>query len=151
MIPLVAQEDEEELLLRYDGRSILMTNRMPGSTVFIDALSFKKFVKNEEGNFVESDTFRMSSFADAPSSLRSEGCIQLWDSSKFSRPANNNDLVTDSCNIVPIWRTTNAVFWADESREFYFEVTLNGVDLLATCSTNRIGSLIEQRCVVASG
>ena len=147
-IPLVAQEGEEQLLLRYDGRSALLTNRMPNSSVFIDSLVFTKFVLDEEGTFVESDSFRMSSFSGAPTSLRTGACIQLWDSRSFSRPADNNELATGSCDVVPTWRTSNEIFWADDTRDFYFRVTINRVDQLATCPTNRVGSLIEQRCVI---
>jgi serine/threonine protein kinase len=147
-IPLLALEGEQQLLLRYDGRSILMTNRMPDTRLFINTLVFTKFVEDEDGNIAEADTFRMSDFTGAPSPLNHQRCLQLWDGSEFSQPSSNNRLMSDSCNTAPFWRTSSAIFWADDSRDFYFEVSVNGIDLLATCPTNLIGSLQEQRCVI---
>ena len=148
-IPLVAQAGEEELLLRYDGRSILLTNRAQDSRIFIDSLVFTKFVTDEDGEVVEAGSYRMSQFSGAPASLRTESCLQLWDSRQFSRPSENNRLKNNSCDIEPFWRTTLNAFWIDDSRDNYFEVTVNGVDFLTRCPTNRTGSLIEQRCVVS--
>lgn len=147
-IPLIGDEGEQQLLLRYDGRSILFTNRTPNFTIPINALVFTKFVPDEEGDFVPTDSFRLSAFSGETSFMRYRSCLQLWDSRNFSRPSTNNQLIDGSCDAPPFWRTTLDVFWADDSRDYYFEVSVNGVDLLATCPTNRIGSLVEQRCVV---
>ncbi len=147
-IGLVAQAGQDQLLLRYDGRSILITNREPGTEIFIDALVFTKFVQDEEGNMVAGDRFRMASFTGAPSPLSYQSCLQIWDSSQFSRPSPNNSLRDDVCDLSPVWRTSNNIFWADTESDLYFEVTVNGVDLLGTCPTNRLRSLREERCVI---
>lgn len=149
-IPLISQEGEEQLLLRYDGRTILLTNRSEEEPIFINTLVFTKFVENEEGEIVSGDTFRISSstFAEAPSPLPYQSCVQIWDGRNFGRPSPNNDLMEDSCETSPYWRTSTRVFWADESRDQYFEVSVNGVDVLGQCPTNVLGSLRELRCVI---
>jgi len=145
---LLAEDGQAQLLLRYDGRSILITNRIRFTTLNINQLVFTKFVEDEDGNPVASDRFRMSEFTGAPSPLRFESCLQIWNGNQFSRPSTNNRLKDGSCDAEPFWRTDNDIFWADSTAGQYFEVSINGIDLLATCPTNRLGSTSEERCVV---
>ncbi len=146
---LIAESGEAQLLLRYDGRAILMTNRVRFTTVNIDNLVFTKFVEDEDGNVVVGDRFRMSNFTGAPSPLRHQSCLQIWNGAQFSRPSGNNNLSNDVCDADdPFWRTSNDIFWADSSSGLYFEVSINGIDVLATCPLNRLGSLTEERCII---
>lgn len=148
-IPLVSEEDEEQLLLRYDGRTLLLTNRSSNRPIFIDNLVFTKFIPNDDGEFVSSTSLRLSStFSSAPSPLVYQNCLQLWDSRSFGSPSSNNNLVNGSCETAPFWRTSSRVFWADQTPDLYFEVTVNGVDFLGRCPTKQLGSIIEERCVI---
>lgn len=145
---LVAEEGEAQLLLRYDGRSIVMTNRLQFTSINLDDLVFVKYVENADGEIEPTARFRMQDFTGAPSPLRYARCLQIWNSGQFSEPAANNPLMGDICDVEPFWRISNDLFWADSKTEQYFEVTLNNFDVLATCPTNRLGSPIEMRCVI---
>jgi len=147
---LVAEEGDDPLLLRYDGRSIILTNRLQFTTINVEDLVFTKFVEDDEGNLVEGERFTLSVslFQGAPSRLRHRSCLQIWNGNQFSRPSTNNDLMDDICDASPFWRTENDIFWADTQSDRYFEVTYFG-ELLVTCPTARLGSPLEERCVLS--
>jgi|GEM_PF-4673855 len=146
--PQLTSVIQEPLLLRYDGRSILFANRSTLTDITIDDFVFTKFVVNTDGQATQADSFRMSDFTGVPSPLSSGSCLQIWDSNQFSRPASNNSLADGICDVDPFWRTSPDIFWADETEDAYLEVSLNGLDVLMTCPISRLGSRVENRCVI---
>lgn len=147
---LVAAEGEPRLLLRYDGQSILITNRGTSGSLFINNLQFIQYAPNDAGEMEEVIRFRMSDWSSAPSLLSAGRCLQIWDGNEFSRPSIQNPLA-DGCTGDPFWRTSSDIFWFNSSRESYFEVAINGVDFLARCPSNRPRTTREIRCVARLG
>ena len=145
---LIAEEGEAELLLRYDGRNLVIGNRSQAQSLNLSNLVFVLSDVDEEGNEFEV-TFRLSSISPA-SNLRVRRCLQLLDNDQFSSLPTNNALADDLCVTDPFWQTTGRTFWLSDNRDAVFEVRRGSVDVITRCpAASPVGTFREQRCTVS--
>lgn len=158
LLPIEADDTESmpQVMLRYDGRNLIIGNRDQEETLDLSDLQFVRFEPNEDTE--ASDDFRVtgrfiiatSTFAQRARNTNPERCFQLLDSRQFSGQPSEVPLAEDLCSATssPFWLTTVNTFWISSASDAYFEVRLGPVDVLATCSTNRPLTRVEIRCVV---
>jgi len=140
-------EADAQVLLRYDGRTLVLFNRSQNAPVNVSQLRFVKFVINEDGDAVEDTTFRASEWDTDVSSLSPQYCLQVWVFSINNLPA--GEAPSDICESRLRFRSTVDEFWiAAAGTEAYFEVRRGPVDVLTTCPVAVDGSFAEQRCLV---
>jgi hypothetical protein len=146
------EDDVAQILLRYDGRMIIIGNRSETDTFDISDLRFVLFEPDEDGDFQRSELFDIdnyNSLANPSRRFNPERCLQILDSNEFRSPPPNNPLTDDICGGTPFWLTTTDVFWTSRNTsEAYFEVRLGPVDVLTRCPVNVPQTRSEQRCAV---
>ncbi len=147
---LVAVSDDAPLLLRYDGRTLLLTNRSSDDNERLDVstLQFILFETNDDGNLVRSASLDLSEWSRANSPLRLQRCLQIWDGNRFGGPADTNAIAEDSCTATPFWQTSIETFWMSSDPNAYFEVRFGPVDVIAECPVAFPRSFGEMRCAV---
>jgi hypothetical protein len=151
-----AADDTAQILLRYDGRMMVISNRSNTDTFDISDLEFELFEPDEDtnstGGLSGSDEFTIDdnrSLANPSTRFNPERCLQILDSNQFRSPPAFNPLADDICGGTPFWVTTTDSFWTSNAMdEAYFEVRLGPVDVLTRCPVNVPQTRSEQRCVV---
>jgi serine/threonine protein kinase len=147
--------DMAQILLRYDGRMIIVGNRSDTDTFDISDLRFVLFEPDDEGDMRRTELFDIDNYrslANPSTRFNPERCLQILDSNEFRSPPAGNPLTDDLCGGTPFWLTTTDVFWtSSNTRDSYFEVRLGPVDVLTRCPVNVPQTRSEQRCVVDLG
>ncbi len=121
-----ATDDEPALLMRYDGRTFAVYNRLPNTNIDISDLSF---VQNA-GTEAEIRFNATQWTAGGTDSVRPADCYQVWkpDYTELVR----NDYPTDICNWRQGFGPTQHTFWLSTEAGTTFQV-YRGEELLATC------------------
>jgi hypothetical protein len=129
-----ADDTEPDLLLRYDGRSVVLYNRLPNNNIDISQLEFVQYETNEvnsgvlhtypTANFVVGDT----------SSVRPQDCYQLWANGYFELSA--DEYPAEICAFRQGFGATRNTFWTSEEPGRTFQVLQNNTPI-ATCLTVR--------------
>lgn len=148
----IAEDDEDtrQILLRYDGRSLIISNRDTVQTLDLSDLSFALFEPDDEGVIQQIDFYDLagSPLENRARNMIPERCLQILDSRQYSGLPSPNSLSDDLCEALPFWSTTVNTFWISSSSEAYFEVRLGAVDVIGTCEVQRFSTRAEQRCAV---
>lgn len=153
-------EDDAEVLLRYDGRTLVLYNRAESDTVDVRDLRFLLFepqvqasaasgTSAEEVEIVLTNSYRASEWGDLWRGLQPESCLQVWTLRYVTLPG--DEPPADMCNTRSYYRQTARPFWISSSASdgrAYFEVRLGRVDVVATCPVVRPDTFSELRCTV---
>jgi hypothetical protein len=135
-----ADSTEAQVLLRYDGRSLVLYNRSPSATIDVSGLSFVRI--SASGS---TTTFRASEWGvDTASDIQAEDCLQVWTVSFSNLQA--TDFPAEICRFRQAFRQTSRAFWTSSNPDVIFEVRRGSV-VLATCPTVRSDNLDETRCL----
>ncbi|MEO1288194.1 MAG: protein kinase, partial [Chloroflexota bacterium] len=147
---ITTEDDTRQILLRYDGRSLLISNRDRAATLNLGDLRFVLFAPDEEGDIRQTTVFNMngSGLEDRARNMNPERCLQLLDNDQFSRLPSPNSLADDVCDALPFWLSTSRTFWINDSADAYFEVRLGPVDVLGQCPVQRSFTRVEKRCAL---
>ncbi|GAB4529203.1 MAG: hypothetical protein OHK0046_48900 [Anaerolineae bacterium] len=135
-------EDEAQLLLRYDGRSLVVYNRALEESVNLSGVTFVQ-VQPDDTNL----TFRTARWPDPTGSLnalRPKDCFQVFTIEFFNLPA--TEFPAEICSFRQGFISTVQSFWV-AAETSSFEVRRNGV-VLGTCPTVEEDFRGEVRCVV---
>jgi len=144
------EEDTRQVLLRYDGRIIVVGNRDPENRVDLDDLVFVLVEPDDEGEMQETVTYELANDTFSTNLFFSPDgrCFQILDGLLFSSPPVNNNLAEEFCQSTPFWVTTSPPFWVSAAEEAYFEVRLGPVDVIQRCPANMPRTRVELRCTV---
>ena len=151
--PLIIEDleiDTAQVLLRYDGRSLIIANRDPENRIDVSDLSFTLHEPDENGIIRETITFnvRFSAIESPAENMIPERCLQILDNSQFSGLPTDNPLAETICGSTPFWLASSNIFWLNDSPEAYFEVRLGPVDVIGECQTQRRLTRAEKICVI---
>ncbi|MEO1164645.1 MAG: protein kinase [Chloroflexota bacterium] len=143
-------QDTRQLLLRYDGRTLLLTNRDPIERIDLSNLQFVLFERDDTGAFAEAGRFRMSGSAlEEPSeTMTPDRCMQVLDARIYSALPAPNDLADELCLARPFWVSTGSTFWLSDTEDAYFEVRISSVDVVGRCPAQTPETVLELRCAV---
>jgi serine/threonine protein kinase len=145
---LVFSEGEiQNMVLRYDGRSIILQNIGARSVFNVSDLRFILFEPDGNGNFTQTRlVFDATEWGSFPDGLGRQRCLQLWTTDYSNLPM--DEPPADSCESRLYFRQTVRPFWVSEQYRdgAYFEVRLGRVDVLATCPANLQDTRNELRC-----
>jgi serine/threonine protein kinase len=152
-LAISAETDTRQVLLRYDGRSLIVANRDTLGGINISDLVFVRFEPNDEGEMRRTATFVLgdaNAFNTEENNLRPGRCLQILDSRQYSSlpPEDENLLAHELCSTTPFWTNTANTFWVSESNTAYFEVRLGSVDMLGSCPINTPETRRELRCAI---
>lgn len=143
---LEAASGEPQLLLRYDGDSVVVYNRDPVRRINIVNLNFVG--RNAQGNEVifSSEDWGVTTLQDR-AALRPGDCFQVWSAQFTSRPA--SAFPADICQSRQGFYGTRTLFWVNPNptEELWFEVR-RGRQVLGQCPTVDQDSTREMRCVI---
>jgi|GEM_PF-650159 len=144
------EEDMRQILLRYDGRSLIISNRDNVQRLDLGDLRFVLFEPDEEGVIRQSAIFDIdgSNLETSARNMIPERCLQIMNSEDFSRLPSPNLLADDLCTANPFWMTTTTLFWLSTDNDSYFEVRLGPVDVIGICETQRPQTRTEKRCAL---
>jgi hypothetical protein len=144
------ENDTEQLLLRYDGRSLVIANRDRANRIDLSDLVFILFEPDEDGNFVESTRFDLgsASFAEEASDMIPERCLQILDNTQFSALPTDNTLADTICGGRPFWLASSRTFWMSSNPNAYIEVRISPVDMIGRCETQRPQTRVEKLCAL---
>jgi hypothetical protein len=121
-----ADESDADILLRYDGRTLVLLNK---SDRYID-VSDLTFVRLDI-NGSDGISFRAREWdSESVFALRVGDCLQVW--TMDFRNLEGNDPPADICNFRQGIRQTSRPFWTTTQDKKYFEVRLMD-KLLARC------------------
>jgi serine/threonine protein kinase len=134
-------EDDPQVLLRYDGRSIVLYNRTEGDWLRVGDLSFVRMTPGGA-----TTTYRAMEWnTDAIWTLGAGDCLQVWTVRYLEFQL--NEFPADICRVRQAFRQTRLSFWVSAQEGAVFEVR-RGNRVLATCPTARTESEDELRCLV---
>jgi serine/threonine protein kinase len=120
---LSAGADEAPVLLRYDGRTLILMNRST-SFVYIGDLIFLQRTPNREIRYAAVE------WQNTDDVVPNEVCFQVWSPSYRSLPA--DAFPADVCNSRRAFGMTSRTFWLSNRPDAVFEVR-RGDEVLATC------------------
>jgi hypothetical protein len=145
--------DTRQVMLRYDGRSLIIANRDSLNGINVSDLVFVRFEPNDDGEMRRSGTYTVANtnaFNSEMNNLRPGRCLQILDSRQYSSlpPEDENQLAQELCPTTPFWTTTTTTFWVSQDSTSYFEVRLGSVDVLGRCQFNVPETRREMRCAV---
>jgi serine/threonine protein kinase len=144
-VGIEAAVGEPEVLLRYDGRSLVIYNRAPSARIDISELSFVR--ETADGAAIEFRAYQWGSGNDNLYALRSGDCFQVWSPDHVS--FDSDEFPADICRYRQGFLQIDETFWLGSSAEAVFEVR-RGDTTLATCPAAQSGDLTEHRCVFSS-
>lgn len=150
-LTLLDENDPNDIVLRYDGRMLLVGNLSETRRVDVSDLVFVLFEPDDEDGTIRQSTrytLARAAFADRTNRLLPGRCFNIMDSRVFSAQPSELELSETLCAGTPFWTTTINTFWVNASEEAYFEVRLGAVDVLMRCPTQLSRSRVEVRCVV---
>jgi serine/threonine protein kinase len=142
-LSLQAGQGDPALLLRYDGRSLVIFNRQGENRVDISDLDFIGI--NQAGGEVRFSSNQWGSGNNNLYALRPGDCFQVWSMQISSLPV--DDFPADICGFRQGFVQTPRTFWISEAQDAVFEVHFED-QRLATCPAAKPGSEIERRCAV---
>jgi serine/threonine protein kinase len=144
------ENDTAQVLLRYDGRMLILGNRDTVNSIDVSDLVFVQVAPDENGIFRETVIFNVArtELNTAAEDVADSRCLEIIDSNQFSVLPSQNPLATNFCEGTPFWVTTVSPFWINENSQAYFEVRLGTVDVLTRCSVQRPLTRAELRCSV---
>jgi serine/threonine protein kinase len=135
---LNAVDDEAPIVLRYDGRSMIILNRHEDERVDVSNLDF---VFGGEGMF---NSDRWGTGNDNLYALRPGDCFQVWTPDIISME--NDEFPADACRYRQGFLQIDEVFWVSSVADTTFKVQLNG-RTLAECPAVDRESNDDTRCV----
>jgi len=151
--------DDAEVLLRYDGRTLVLYNRAESDIVEVRNLRFLLFepqiqpsassgTSAEEIEIVQTKSYRASEWGELWRGLQPESCLQVWTLRYVTLPG--DEPPADMCNSRMYYRQTARPFWISSASDSgaYFEVRLGRVDVVATCPVVQPDTFSEVRCAV---
>jgi serine/threonine protein kinase len=148
---LISDEtDTAQVMLRYDGRMLILGNRDANNRIDVSDLVFVQVAPDDNGIFRETITFTLArtDLADNASNLGESRCLEILDGAQFGSLPSQNPLATNLCNGTPFWVTTTSPFWMHDNLQAYFEVRLGAVDVLTRCPVQRPLTRAELRCAI---
>lgn len=147
---ILDEADTRQILLRYDGRSLIISNRDVLQPLNLRDLRFYLFEPDDEGNIQQTEIFLIdnSELEDVATNMIPERCLQLLDAREYSALPSPNLLADGLCTARPFWLSTSNIFWLNASPEAYFEVRLGPVDVIGICEVQRPLTRSEKRCAV---
>lgn len=147
---IVDENDTRQVLLRYDGRSIVVSNRDVLNTIDLSDLRFVLFEPDEDGNLRQTTSFNLSTsnLSGRANNMTPDRCLQLLDNSQYGGLPSSNPIADDICTSTPFWLTTTRTFWTSRSRDAYFEVRLGPIDVVGICEVQAPLTRSEQRCAL---
>lgn len=148
---LIAEDiDTAQVMLRYDGRMLIIGNRDRENSIDVSDLVFVQVAPDENGIFREAITITIArtDLADNAQNLGESRCLEFLDSTQFSSLPSQNPLTTGLCTGTPFWATTTSPFWINDNPQAYFEVRLGAVDVLNRCPVQRALTRAELRCAI---
>ncbi len=142
--------DTRQILLRYDGRSLIISNRDRFQSLNLRDLRFYLYEPDEDGVIQQTEIFAINSstIVDEATDMIPERCLQILDGNEFRALPSPNPLADGLCPARPFWVSTSNVFWLNTSNEAYFEVQLGSVDVIGTCEVQRPLTRAEKRCAI---
>ena len=156
---VLSENDNRELLLRYDGRSLVLFNRSEADVPVANLrfILFEPQVIEETPEddaptaaapvFLAGNSFTANEWGNVRSGLGSSECLQVWTLDFLSLPP--DEAPADMCSLRRFFRSTARPFWISDVSEAYFEVRRGPVDVLAVCPVNVPGTFAELRCVLS--
>lgn len=144
------EDDTRQILLRYDGRSLIISNRDMVESLDLSDLRFVLFEPDEEGVIRQTRVYNLdnSPLESRAQNMIPERCLQILDSRQYGGLPSPNGLADDLCTALPFWSTTLSIFWASSDSDSYFEVRLGAIDVLGVCEVQRPATRAEQRCAI---
>lgn len=144
------EADGRQILLRYDGRSLIISNRDTEQQLDLGDLQFVLFAPDEEGVIQRQETFIIdgSNLEARARNMIPERCLQILDNTEYSGLPNNNTLADGLCDARPFWVSTPRAFWISDSSLAYFEVRLGPVDVIGVCERQIPQTRTEKRCAL---
>jgi serine/threonine protein kinase len=141
---LEALPGEGQVLLRYDGKSLVIFNRDPAARINISDLDFIGLTADGEENIFNSNQWGIAD--DNLYVMRPEHCFQVWSPEVVTLTA--REFPADICAFRQAFLQINETFWISNTPAATFEVQRDEVSL-ATCLTIPANSLEEMRCVIS--
>ncbi|RMG84675.1 MAG: serine/threonine protein kinase [Chloroflexi bacterium] len=143
------QPGDAQVLLLYDGRTLVLINRDPENNVNISPLYFVQDRENEDGQ-VEEIVFDVNQgiWTSSGFDLRAVpplACYQTW--TLLHRNLPRTDPPADVCRSRRGTGQTSRDFWLNEDTSVTFRV-MRGSDVLAVCPTQRPESFTIRSCAV---
>jgi serine/threonine protein kinase len=143
-LALTASPGEPEVVLRYDGRTLVLYNRTPGAGTTINVANLVFTGPSAGGPSVRFEATEWP--VDAARRLRSQDCFQLWPFN--TGPYDEDEFPADICRARQGFRTgRNTSFWLSTETGATFEVFRLGVPV-ATCPTVTPASRDEVICLI---
>lgn len=146
---MLSEADTAPLLLRYDGRTLVIYNRAEARAT-VNNLRFYLLEPDPDkpDGFIETEVFAAREWGDLNRGLASGRCLQVWSLRYRFLPL--TEPPADICLSRVFFRQTADPFWFSELYDegAYFEVRRGTVDVLAECPAAEPDSLDETRCVV---
>ncbi|MBC8170410.1 MAG: serine/threonine protein kinase [Anaerolineae bacterium] len=140
---LEALPGEGQVLLRYDGESLVIYNRDPAARINISDLDFILNAGGDDPLIFNSNRWGIAD--DNLYVMRPEHCFQVWSPEVVTLTA--REFPADICAFRQAFLQINETFWLAAVPGTIFEVQRDDV-LLATCLTVPVNSTEEMRCVV---
>lgn len=143
---VLTDDDTDELLLRYNGRSLTVYNRATQNED-VDDLTFHLFEPNQNDRFIETMQYEASEWGPLTAGLRPERCLQVW--TVLYRFIEADEPPGDHCASRTYFRQTSRPFWISDfqNADAFFEVRRGNV-VLQSCPVARPRSTTEFRCTV---
>ncbi len=128
-VSITAQDNlEPALLLRYDGRSLLLYNRLPSATIDISDVRFVQTpLSSNQITFAVTDW----QFGDKEN-VGPAACYHVWNAGFVDLPL--GEYPVEICRTRQAFRSTRNPFWLSTDGTGTFQV-YNGSDLIGTCNT----------------
>jgi hypothetical protein len=133
-------DGDSQVLLLYDGRTLVVYNRDPSDSVNIRQLTFVQVDQGEEIVF-EATRWTTGDLR----SVRPHTCYQVWTNAYSNLPA--NEPPADVCESRQGFFGTVQLFWLSANPVATFEVR-RGNDVLAVCPVSRPNTYEQTRCAV---
>lgn len=138
--PVIMTAGDSPVLLRYDGRIMVMLNRSEDETVNVEGITFVQVIDSRDGI-----TFRASDWTTGDlSEFRAERCYQILSTGFTALPPNEPPI--DNCGQQGFRQSRNT-FWVSANPAATFEVRRSG-QVLAVCPVSAPESFVELRCEV---
>lgn len=138
---LVAEADDAQVLLIYDGRTLVLFNRDAENFVNIQGLTFVQEREDDSSLIFQSSEWRTGELF----ALRSNRCYQVWSVNYRRLPA--DEPPADICSVREGFNQTSRAFWVSDDPAATFEIRRSGA-VLATCPVAIADETEILRCAV---
>ncbi|MBC8098108.1 MAG: protein kinase [Armatimonadetes bacterium] len=144
-LALLAEAGAPQLLLRYNGQSLIFYNRDATQRIDISDLDLVGIVSNGGGGDITYNTDRLGAGNRDLYALRPGDCFQVWSLQVASLDA--DEFPAEICAFRQGFRQISATFWVQTAAGGQFEVRRTG-RVLAVCPAVPADDRSESRCVV---